>query len=73
MCATEHHVLETQVHVFPSCFRDWSVLFLCCHYRSNLISNMARQYEISGYVWEQYEDKTGRGKVRGHMSMGTLE
>ena len=36
---------------------------LLFHCRSNLIVNMHRQYVSSGYVWEQYDDKTGQGKV----------
>lgn len=36
----------------------WLVL-----YRSNLIANLHRQYVTSGYIWEQYDDKTGQGKV----------
>jgi mannosyl-oligosaccharide glucosidase len=30
--------------------------------RSNLISNLHQQYVSTGYVWEQYDDKTGQGK-----------
>lgn len=29
--------------------------------RSNVVSNVVRQYERSGYVWEQYNDRTGQG------------
>ena len=32
-------------------------------HRSNLIRNMYREYIESGYLWEQYNDKTGRGQV----------
>ncbi|EDO39813.1 predicted protein [Nematostella vectensis] len=30
--------------------------------RRNLIGNIYRQYVTSGFVWEQYDDGTGRGK-----------
>ena len=30
--------------------------------RLNLINNMFNQYRSSGYIWEQYDDKTGQGK-----------
>jgi mannosyl-oligosaccharide glucosidase len=30
--------------------------------RTNLIKNMLRIYEKTGYVWEQYDDRTGNGK-----------
>lgn len=30
--------------------------------RANIINNMVRNYETSGYIWEQYNDKTGRGQ-----------
>lgn len=29
--------------------------------RSNLVSNVIRQYQKSGYIWEQYNDSTGEG------------
>ena len=32
--------------------------------RSNLIRNMHKQYIRTGYVWEQYDDDIGTGKVR---------
>ena len=32
-------------------------------YRSNLIENMHRQYIRTGYIWEQYDDQQGSGKV----------
>ena len=31
--------------------------------RSNLVSNIFKQYKSTGYVWEHYHDKTGAGKV----------
>ena len=31
--------------------------------RSNLISNMYKEYTERGYIWEQYNDQTGRGQV----------
>ena len=31
--------------------------------RSNLISNMFKVYQTTGYVWEQYTDDLGMGKV----------
>lgn len=30
--------------------------------RTNIIDNIYRQYTASGYIWEQYNDKTGQGK-----------
>uniref|UniRef100_A0A803TTL9 Mannosyl-oligosaccharide glucosidase n=1 Tax=Anolis carolinensis TaxID=28377 RepID=A0A803TTL9_ANOCA len=30
--------------------------------RANLIGNVFRQYQESGYIWEQYNDSTGRGQ-----------
>ncbi|RWS05953.1 mannosyl-oligosaccharide glucosidase-like protein [Dinothrombium tinctorium] len=30
--------------------------------RSNIVSNMYREYVRTGYIWEQYDDKTGQGK-----------
>lgn len=30
--------------------------------RSNLIANMAKQYQTTGYIWEQYNDVTGKGQ-----------
>lgn len=30
--------------------------------RANLIKNMVSNYETSGYIWEQYNDVTGRGQ-----------
>ena len=30
--------------------------------RHNLISNIIKQYKLSGYVWEQYKDSTGQGQ-----------
>lgn len=30
--------------------------------RQNLIKNMFREYERSGFIWEQYDDGTGHGK-----------
>jgi mannosyl-oligosaccharide glucosidase len=30
--------------------------------RSNLISNMSKQFEATGYIWEQYNDETGKGQ-----------
>ncbi len=32
-------------------------------YRSNLIRNIFTQYLKTGYLWEQYDDRTGSGKV----------
>ncbi len=31
--------------------------------RSNLIRNIFTQYLKTGYLWEQYDDRTGSGKV----------
>ena len=40
------------------------IVYVYCMYdRANLIENMHRQYVRSGYVWEQYDDNTGQGKV----------
>ena len=36
-------------------------IYLPC--RSNLIENMHRQYIRTGYIWEQYDDQQGSGKV----------
>ena len=33
------------------------------HYRSNLIENLLWQYKQTGYIWEQYDDSYGGGKV----------
>ncbi|CAF0833560.1 unnamed protein product [Brachionus calyciflorus] len=30
--------------------------------RTNLINNIVRNYETTGYIWEQYNDITGRGQ-----------
>ena len=30
--------------------------------RENLINNLFKQYTSTGYVWEQYDDKTGKGQ-----------
>lgn len=30
--------------------------------RANLVNNIFRQYQRSGYIWEQYDDTTGEGK-----------
>lgn len=30
--------------------------------RKNVVSNILNQYEKTGYVWENYDDKTGEGK-----------
>ena len=30
--------------------------------RSNLINNVMGEYRRTGYIWEQYDDKTGKGK-----------
>lgn len=30
--------------------------------RQNLINNLFRQYKATGYIWEQYDDKTGKGQ-----------
>jgi mannosyl-oligosaccharide glucosidase len=30
--------------------------------RHNIVSNMILRYKQTGYVWEQYDDKTGEGK-----------
>lgn len=37
--------------------------------RDNLIHNIYNEYERSGYVWEQYNDKTGHGQ-RSHPFTG---
>ena len=30
--------------------------------RDNIINNIEREYRRTGYIWEQYDDKTGQGK-----------
>ena len=30
--------------------------------RQNVINNILKNYEKNGYIWEQYNDKTGRGQ-----------
>jgi mannosyl-oligosaccharide glucosidase len=30
--------------------------------RKNIIDNMVTNYETTGYIWEQYNDKTGKGQ-----------
>ena len=30
--------------------------------RSNVLNNIVRQYNTTGYLWENYDDETGRGK-----------
>ena len=46
-------------------------MILNLSYRSNLIRNMYEQYTRTGYIWEQYDDELGSGKVRdkGHTLM----
>ena len=29
---------------------------------SNIVSNIIEQFKTSGYIWESYDDKTGKGK-----------
>ncbi len=37
--------------------------------RRNIIDNMVRQYQETGYIWEQYSDVDGRG-LRSHPFTG---
>jgi mannosyl-oligosaccharide glucosidase len=30
--------------------------------RQNLIKNIMKEYKRTGYIWEQYNDKTGEGQ-----------
>lgn len=30
--------------------------------RANVLNNIVRQYHTTGYLWENYDDETGRGK-----------
>jgi mannosyl-oligosaccharide glucosidase len=30
--------------------------------RTNIVNNVYRQYVETGYIWEQYNDNTGRGQ-----------
>ena len=30
--------------------------------RSNVLNNIVGQYNTTGYLWENYDDETGRGK-----------
>ena len=30
--------------------------------RENLVRNILTQYERTGYIWEQYDDETGKGQ-----------
>ena len=30
--------------------------------RKNIIDNMVTNYETTGFIWEQYNDKTGKGQ-----------
>ncbi len=30
--------------------------------RDNVVSNIFREFERTGYIWEQYDDRTGAGK-----------
>ena len=32
--------------------------------RKNVIDNVHKEYERTGYVWEQYDPKTGEGRRR---------
>lgn len=41
-----------------------TIIAIVIVYRSNLIANMHRQYIRTGYIWEQYDDDIGKGKVR---------
>jgi len=49
-------------------------LFVCSWFlsRTNLIRNMYSQYKRTGYIWEQYDDVTGAGKVRPYSVMGKV-
>lgn len=29
--------------------------------RKNVVSNIIKQYKQTGYIWEQYNDETGKG------------
>ena len=29
--------------------------------RNNIVTNVIKQYKITGYLWEQYNDQTGKG------------
>jgi mannosyl-oligosaccharide glucosidase len=37
--------------------------------RSNLVGNVLKEYQRTGYFWEQYDDQTGEG-IRVHPSKG---
>lgn len=30
--------------------------------RTNLITNMSKEWKLTGFIWEQYNDQTGKGQ-----------
>uniref|UniRef100_A0A4W4FL06 Mannosyl-oligosaccharide glucosidase n=2 Tax=Electrophorus electricus TaxID=8005 RepID=A0A4W4FL06_ELEEL len=42
-------------------YRDMAIV-LYQELRTNIINNVYKQYQDTGYIWEQYNDSTGRGQ-----------
>lgn len=41
--------------------------------RLNIINNIYKQYKVTGFIWEQYNDRNGKGKVREGGNRGDIQ